>query len=221
VRPLTRSGPRATRTSHTPGRRSRSEPAPRVHVMAQARGRRLPQNDVDQCPGSGESLVGIVVGMRSWTSGIELGRFHYPATISEGAPEGIRTPNLLIRSQMLYPLSYGRVAIRPRQLYKTAAEGLESAASAGTVVRQHPRERYAGLPRSMGGAIPDRSRLVSPTPRFGDRGVTVRPSRENGDRASGSRTPASGEDGHPDRVTDSTSTGTPEGDRTADDRRSA
>src|SRR5690606_22121168 len=29
---------------------------------------------------------------------------------SEGvsAPEGIRTPNLLIRSQMLYPLSYGR-----------------------------------------------------------------------------------------------------------------
>jgi hypothetical protein len=26
-----------------------------------------------------------------------------------GAPEGIRTPNLLIRSQVLYPLSYGRV----------------------------------------------------------------------------------------------------------------
>ncbi len=26
-----------------------------------------------------------------------------------GAPEGIRTPNLLIRSQMLYPLSYGRI----------------------------------------------------------------------------------------------------------------
>ncbi len=25
-----------------------------------------------------------------------------------GAPEGIRTPNLLIRSQVLYPLSYGR-----------------------------------------------------------------------------------------------------------------
>jgi hypothetical protein len=27
-----------------------------------------------------------------------------------GAPVGIRTPNLLIRSQMLYPLSYGRMA---------------------------------------------------------------------------------------------------------------
>ncbi len=26
-----------------------------------------------------------------------------------GAPEGIRTPNLLIRSQMLYPLSYRRI----------------------------------------------------------------------------------------------------------------
>ena len=29
-----------------------------------------------------------------------------------GAPEGIRTPNLLIRSQVLYPLSYGRMPIR-------------------------------------------------------------------------------------------------------------
>ena len=29
------------------------------------------------------------------------------------APEGIRTPNLLIRSQMLYPLSYGRMSRRP------------------------------------------------------------------------------------------------------------
>ena len=28
------------------------------------------------------------------------------------APEGIRTPNLLIRSQMLYPLSYGRMPVR-------------------------------------------------------------------------------------------------------------
>ncbi len=38
---------------------------------------------------------------------------------TSSAPEGIRTPNLLIRSQMLYPLSYGRVARppdRPRTL---------------------------------------------------------------------------------------------------------
>ncbi len=31
----------------------------------------------------------------------------FPLRVS--APEGIRTPNLLIRSQMLYPLSYGRL----------------------------------------------------------------------------------------------------------------
>ena len=43
-----------------------------------------------------------------------------------GAPAGIRTPNLLIRSQMLYPLSYGRKVVsdgkssdllRPTQTY--------------------------------------------------------------------------------------------------------
>ena len=32
-----------------------------------------------------------------------------------GAPEGIRTPNLLIRSQMLYPLSYGRMSFPTRK----------------------------------------------------------------------------------------------------------
>ena len=29
----------------------------------------------------------------------------------KSAPVGIRTPNLLIRSQMLYPLSYGRLPL--------------------------------------------------------------------------------------------------------------
>ena len=33
----------------------------------------------------------------------------FPLVIS--APEEIRTPNLLIRSQMLYPLSYGRMSL--------------------------------------------------------------------------------------------------------------
>ena len=32
---------------------------------------------------------------------------------SQSAPEGTRTPNLLIRSQVLYPLSYGRSALPP------------------------------------------------------------------------------------------------------------
>jgi hypothetical protein len=31
------------------------------------------------------------------------------------APAGIRTPNLLIRSQMLYPLSYGRKVLSDRK----------------------------------------------------------------------------------------------------------
>ena len=37
----------------------------------------------------------------------ELNEQLYP--LLSGAPEEIRTPNLLIRSQMLYPLSYGRL----------------------------------------------------------------------------------------------------------------
>ena len=41
--------------------------------------------------------------------GVSLPSFRsFPLGI--GAPEGIRTPNLLIRSQMLYPLSYGRMS---------------------------------------------------------------------------------------------------------------
>lgn len=35
-----------------------------------------------------------------------------PVRVFVCAPEGIRTPNLLIRSQMLYPLSYGRMCIQ-------------------------------------------------------------------------------------------------------------
>ena len=37
-------------------------------------------------------------------------RIHAASTGCSGAPGGIRTPDLLIRSQLLYPLSYGRVA---------------------------------------------------------------------------------------------------------------
>jgi hypothetical protein len=44
-----------------------------------------------------------------------------------GAPEEIRTPNLLIRSQMLYPLSYGRLfCCRPaRNSISAEAPGFE------------------------------------------------------------------------------------------------
>ena len=40
----------------------------------------------------------------------DFGKKKTPVSQGFGAPGGIRTPNLLIRSQMLYPLSYGRVA---------------------------------------------------------------------------------------------------------------
>jgi hypothetical protein len=44
------------------------------------------------------------------------------------APEGIRTPNLLIRSQVLYPLSYGRNLNREPSLAERAT-ALQSGSS--------------------------------------------------------------------------------------------
>jgi hypothetical protein len=52
------------------------------------------------------------------------------------APEGIRTPNLLIRSQMLYPLSYGRML--PRSTTATGATGTECI---GLHMRLNPHKR--------------------------------------------------------------------------------
>jgi hypothetical protein len=43
-----------------------------------------------------------------------------------GAPEGIRTPNLLIRSQMLYPLSYGRSALPSYMIAKRGGSGIRT-----------------------------------------------------------------------------------------------
>lgn len=51
-------------------------------------------------PQPGRRLVGLL-GIRKIPGSEEPG--------ISGAPEGIRTPNLLIRSQMLYPLSYRRM----------------------------------------------------------------------------------------------------------------
>ncbi len=44
-------------------------------------------------------------------------------SLVKSAPEEIRTPNLLIRSQMLYPLSYGRrLQLCVADVLSTAAE---------------------------------------------------------------------------------------------------
>jgi hypothetical protein len=53
-----------------------------------------------------------------------------PTTCGCGAPEGIRTPNLLIRSQMLYPLSYGRLCSIVSYGVRPAAPGFAALAIA-------------------------------------------------------------------------------------------
>ena len=66
------------------------------------------------------------------------------------APGGIRTPNLLIRSQMLYPLSYGRVATRagfedsgsaPTTQTGTGATGVRCVTPARPTRPADPRDR--------------------------------------------------------------------------------
>jgi hypothetical protein len=57
------------------------------------------------------AVVGNLVGNTGSQGGNE--KAPHPAfrlVRGQCAPEGIRTPNLLIRSQMLYPLSYGRLS---------------------------------------------------------------------------------------------------------------
>src|SRR3954449_1435546 len=76
------------------------------------------------------------------------------------APEGIRTPNLLIRSQMLYPLSYGRMAWWPRTIVaehrrrseidaagRIAATTGTAAAALAAARRRAPRPRRLGPPQ--------------------------------------------------------------------------
>jgi hypothetical protein len=48
------------------------------------------------------------VGGRKWESKKAVALLSQVTAFLNCAPEGTRTPNLLIRSQMLYPLSYGR-----------------------------------------------------------------------------------------------------------------
>ena len=77
-------------------------PTSRKSAMGQRRSgesvgfrRRCPHN-CPHCPNQGRKRIASRRDNR------------YVPTVFESAPEGIRTPNLLIRSQMLYPLSYGR-----------------------------------------------------------------------------------------------------------------
>src|SRR5450830_792035 len=60
------------------------------------------------------------------------------------APEGTRTPNLLIRSQMLYPLSYGRRSLQ--------TEDEDTGCSAGTQTVRSAGPHRAELPATAVGA---------------------------------------------------------------------
>lgn len=60
-----------------------------------------------------------------------MGKYRIPGVSSDAgklyllavsAPEGIRTPNLLIRSQMLYPLSYGRLFFSCRSVFRSRTQ---------------------------------------------------------------------------------------------------
>ena len=63
-----------------------------------------------------------------------------------GAPEGIRTPNLLIRSQMLYPLSYGRLAGRESNRMASAdpPEGAQASGTLRVQLSKYPALRKVG-----------------------------------------------------------------------------
>ena len=69
-------------------------------------------------PGGVEGLLVTFERPTSWRrAGSGAGALEREKALHAGpsrrsAPEGIRTPNLLIRSQMLYPLSYGRTRRR-------------------------------------------------------------------------------------------------------------
>ncbi len=58
--------------------------------------------------------------------------------LNQSAPGGIRTPNLLIRSQMLYPLSYGRMPRYTRGARNDEQLYMPSTVSANREVPRNP-----------------------------------------------------------------------------------
>jgi hypothetical protein len=89
-------------------------------------GERLDDNQSGAPPvGLSDPLAAGLVGRQkklsatsTATSAPEIPKRAYPISVNplvrRGALGGIRTPNLLIRSQVLYPLSYERATARPK-----------------------------------------------------------------------------------------------------------
>ena len=94
-----------------------------------------------------------------------------------GAPGGTRTPNLLIRSQMLYPLSYGRSASRP---VRQCSGHRSPPGNRSVQLSRRPRDAPVWPPRRW-------------QPRAGPcRRMSARPSLLRGSRPPGSGTTSSG-----------------------------
>ena len=85
-------------------RQSRTSGYTTAQQMVRANSRR-----VFETPDQNQFRAVAVNGCCQTRRGPKLEASSSPLTcVNECAPEEIRTPNLLIRSQMLYPLSYGR-----------------------------------------------------------------------------------------------------------------
>ena len=72
---------------------------------------------------------------------------------TQSAPEGIRTPNLLIRSQMLYPLSYGRPPRRTRREASQSLAGTLRQAKSGASGEAGTLGTVQWPPRLPGGTL--------------------------------------------------------------------
>ena len=112
---------------------------------------------------SGDDAPGLCVLRAARCVSCRIGATQEPRTVwtirgsdlrcclnQQRAPEGIRTPNLLIRSQMLYPLSYGRSAAPGRTMrnvgrgYPTGGPDPEIGSSAMAGAPAPPRREAGG-----------------------------------------------------------------------------
>jgi len=101
-RPLTGSGPTATRTSHTPGRRCRIDPLPRASLMSSTV-RTTIDTPTGVTRGRRPDSMGRIMGCDLVPRSPETAETAAVQTDLGSAPGGIRTPNLLIRTARCVP----------------------------------------------------------------------------------------------------------------------
>ncbi len=120
-------GPRPTEIAQTTRRAPAQEISDALRTMlAEDSGPNPPQ--AHPPAGAGSAHIGDIADLtRERERPRKTGAFLVFTVSTQCAPEETRTPNLLIRSQMLYPLSYGRLALHSRACqrpeYPTPARG--------------------------------------------------------------------------------------------------